>query len=95
MDTAFVTPAIAKLFLVALFLSSPVAGFFLCLSAAITGRGWILTIMFFVVGIGIYLGFVYSLISYMMTFREHVFMAQLISLGIVAVISYVSYTHLR
>ena len=93
MDTASITPAIAKVFLIALFLSSPFAGFFLCLSAAKAGRGWILTIIFFVVGIVIYLGFVYSLITYIMAFHEHVFMAQFISLGIVAVISYIFYTY--
>jgi len=95
MDTVFVVPVILHLFLFALLLSSPVAGLILCLSASKAGRGWILTISFFVIGIGIYLGCVYLLIACIMSFREHVFMAQLISLGITALLSYGSYMLLR
>jgi hypothetical protein len=95
MDTAFVVPIIAKLFVFALFLSTPFAGFVLCLSVSKAGRGWILTIVFFVTGACLYIGCVYLLMTYIMAFRVHVFMAQFISMAIIASISYGAYLLLR
>ena len=86
MDTIFVVPAILKLFLFTLFISSIIAGFILSKSISNIGCGWFLCLVSFIIGVCIHIGLIFVSIRYFNAFGQHVFLIQLVSLGIICAI---------
>jgi len=86
MDTIFISPVIVKLFLFTLCISSFFAGLILSASISRAGRGCILYLAAFIMGVCIHVGCMYVSIRYFNAFGQHVFLIQLISLGIISAI---------